>query len=87
MQADEVLVYVDGRAIRVPAGASAVAALVLAGQRCTRLSVSSQARFAVCGMGQCQECRVTIDGREHRLACQVRCHSGMSLRTGAAEPT
>ncbi|MFL6656682.1 MAG: 2Fe-2S iron-sulfur cluster-binding protein [Massilia sp.] len=87
MQADEVLVYVDGRAIRVPAGASAVAALVLAGQMCTRRSVSGDARFALCGMGQCQECRVTIDGRAHRLACQVRCHSGMAIVTGAAEST
>ena len=84
MWADEVLVFVDGRAVRVPAGASAVAALVLAGQLRTRRSVGGEARFALCGMGQCQECRVTIDGQEHRLACQVRCHSGMSIRTGDA---
>jgi D-hydroxyproline dehydrogenase subunit gamma len=86
MLGDEVLVYVDGRAVRVAAGASAVAALVLAGQLCTRRSVSGEARFALCGMGQCQECRVTIDGGPHRLACQVRCHSGMSIRTGNGEP-
>ena len=82
MWADEVLVFVDGRAVRVPAGASAVAALVLAGQLRTRRSVGGEARFALCGMGQCQECRVTIDGQQHRLACQVRCNSGMSIRTG-----
>ena len=82
MWADEVLVFVDGRAVCVPAGASGVAALVLAGQLRTRRSVGGEARFALCGMGQCQECRVTIDGQQHRLACQVRCHSGMSIRTG-----
>lgn len=81
---EDVLVYVDGHAVRVPAGATAVAALVLAGQLCTRRSVTGEARFALCGMGQCQECRVSIDGREHRLACQVRCRAGMSIRTGAA---
>ncbi len=86
MAGDEVLVFVDGRAVRVPAGASAVAALVLAGQLCTRRSVSGEARFALCGMGQCQECRVTIDGKPHRLACQVRCHSGMSIQTGDGGP-
>lgn len=82
MHADEVLVFVDGRAVRVAAGASVVAALVLAGQLCTRRSVSGEKRFALCGMGQCQECRVTIDGRAHRLACQERCHTGMSIKTG-----
>ena len=46
MWADEVLVFVDGRAVRVPAGASAVAALVLAGQLRTRRSVGGEARFA-----------------------------------------
>ncbi|MES2016208.1 MAG: 2Fe-2S iron-sulfur cluster-binding protein [Pseudomonadota bacterium] len=82
MSGDEVLVFVDGRALRVPAGASVIAALVLDGQLRTRRSVSGEARFALCGMGQCQECRVSIDGTPHRLACQVRCHSGMAIGTG-----
>ena len=85
MQADEVLVSVDGNAVRVPAGASAVAAVVLAGQLCTRRSVGGEARFALCGMGHCQECRMTIDGRAQRLGCQVRCQAGMSIRTGDGE--
>jgi aerobic-type carbon monoxide dehydrogenase small subunit (CoxS/CutS family) len=81
MSGDEVLVFVDGRAVRVADGASVVAALVLAGQLRTRTSVSGEARFALCGMGQCQECRVTIDGVPHRLACLVRCRSGMAMGT------
>lgn len=85
MLVDEVLVFVDGRAVRVPAGASAIAALVLAGQLRTRRSVGGEARFALCGMGQCQECRVSIDGQPNRLACQARCHSGMSIRSGDGE--
>jgi aerobic-type carbon monoxide dehydrogenase small subunit (CoxS/CutS family) len=84
MQPD-ILVFVDGHAVRVPVGASAVAAVVLAGQLCTRRSLGGQARFALCGMGYCQECRVTIDGQQHRLACQVRCRSGMSIRTAEGE--
>jgi predicted molibdopterin-dependent oxidoreductase YjgC len=82
---DQVLVFVDGRAVRVSAGANVVAALVLAGRLCTRLSGEGEARFALCGMGQCQECRVTIDGRAQRLACQVRCASGMLISTGLRE--
>ncbi|MES2319495.1 MAG: 2Fe-2S iron-sulfur cluster-binding protein [Pseudomonadota bacterium] len=84
MAAIDVQVFVDGRALQVPAGASAVAALVMAGQLRTRHSVSGEARFALCGMGQCQECRVSIDGVAHRLACQVRCQAGMVICTGAA---
>ena len=76
------IVKVDGLAVEVEEGASVIAALVLAGRLCTRLSLRGKPRFALCGMGQCQECRVTIDGQQHRLACQVRCNSGMSIRTG-----
>jgi len=83
MAADVVLVFVDGRAMQVAAGTSVVAALVMAGRMCTRRSVAGEPRFALCGMGQCQECRVTIDGRPHRLACQERCQPGMTIVTGA----
>lgn len=83
-QGDQVLVFVDGRAVRVNAGANVVAALVLAGRLCTRLANNGEARFALCGMGHCQECRVSIDGRAHRLACQVRCASSMAIATGLA---
>lgn len=82
MAAPDIIVLVDGRAVRVPDGASAVAALVLAERWCTRRSVGGEPRFALCGMGQCQECRVSIDGRAHRLACMVRCYPGMAIDTG-----
>jgi hypothetical protein len=49
----------------------------------TRRSVLGQARAAYCGMGVCHECRVTIDGVAHVLACQTLCRSGMDVRTGA----
>ena len=81
MNDNQVEVIVDGRAVSVAAGASVVAALVVADSLCTRRSVSGEARFALCGMGQCQECRVTIDGCAHRLACQVRCLPGMRIAT------
>ena len=77
-----VTVHIDGRAVAVPAGASVVAALAAADQLRTRRSVTGEPRFALCGMGQCQECRVTIDGWPHRLACQTRCHQGMVVTTG-----
>ena len=75
-------VSVDGNAVDVPAGASVVAALVIAGSMCTRRAVTGGPRFAFCGIGQCQECRVTINGRPHRLACRTVCAPGMIIETG-----
>lgn len=79
------VVRVDGAAVVVPAGASAVAALVAAGTLCTRRSVTGERRFALCGIGHCQECRVTVDGRPQQLACRTVCADGLDIRTGAAE--
>ena len=75
---------IDGRSIDVEAGTTVAAALVMAGVRGTRMSVSGQVRAALCGMGVCQECRVTIDGRAHALACQTLCREGQIVRTAAA---
>jgi D-hydroxyproline dehydrogenase subunit gamma len=75
-------VIIDGTAVDVPSGASVVAALVVAGSMCTRRAVTGGPRFAFCGIGQCQECRVTIDGRPHRLACRTVCAPGMIIETG-----
>lgn len=75
-------VTVDGAAVDVPAGASVVAALVSAGSMCTRRAATGEPRFAFCGIGQCQECRVTIDGCGHRLACRTVCAPGMAIETG-----
>ena len=85
MREDHIQVMVDGRPVRVEAGASVIAALVMADTFCTRRSVSGEPRFALCGMGQCQECRVTIDGRLHQLACQVVCEAGMAIDSGNRE--
>lgn len=35
-------------------------------------------RVPLCGMGVCQECRVTINGLR-RLACQTLCQAGMRI--------
>ncbi|MEX0632870.1 (2Fe-2S)-binding protein [Serratia ureilytica] len=35
-------------------------------------------RALPCGMGVCQECRVTINGLR-RLACQTLCQAGMRI--------
>ncbi|MEC5163925.1 MULTISPECIES: 2Fe-2S iron-sulfur cluster-binding protein [unclassified Janthinobacterium] len=72
---------IDGRGVGVEAGSSVAAAIAIAGIGATRRSVSGMPRAPVCGMGVCQECRVTIDGRAHRLACQTLCAPGMRVQT------
>ncbi|MCS0630279.1 (2Fe-2S)-binding protein [Telluria mixta] len=75
-------VVVDGVAVDVPRGVTVVAALVAANSLCTRRSVTGQRRFAFCGIGQCQECRVTVDGCANQLACGTICADGMTIATG-----
>lgn len=83
-----VIVCVDGRAVTAPVGSTVIAAIAqaqLQSAAVTRTSVSGTLRGPVCGMGICQECRVTIDGRAHQLSCQTLCQPGMDIRTAAWE--
>lgn len=79
--ADEIMVYVNGRALRVAAGTTAAVAVLLAGEIC-RTSVSGEPRAALCGMGTCFECRVEINGEAQRRSCQVLCQPQMEIRCG-----
>jgi predicted molibdopterin-dependent oxidoreductase YjgC len=84
---DSITLTIDGLSTSVPAGSTVAAAIAVAAMRAgivTRRSVSGAPRGPLCGMGVCQECRVMIDGRSHRLACQTLCASGMQVVTGAA---
>ncbi|MET0322923.1 MAG: (2Fe-2S)-binding protein [Duganella sp.] len=76
--------HIDTHPVRVDAGVTVAAAIAMAGSIATRRSVTGAPRAPLCGMGVCQECRVTIDGRPHRLACQTLCSSGMHVLTGGA---
>ena len=81
---DMLTLDVDGCSVQVADGSSVVAAIALASGSAgvvTRVSVEGQLRGPLCGMGICQECRVTIDGVRHRLACQTLCAQGMSIKT------
>lgn len=80
-QTTQIRMTINGQLIRIEPGTTVAAALVLVGMRATRTSVSGEARTALCGMGVCQECRVTIDGRAHVLACQTLCREGQIVRT------
>ncbi|HEY2606735.1 2Fe-2S iron-sulfur cluster-binding protein [Paraburkholderia sp. RL18-103-BIB-C] len=80
LDAVRIHVTINGRDIAVQAGTTVAAALVIAGVGGTRRSVQGDTRSAFCGMGVCQECRVTIDGRAHALACQTLCREGQTVQ-------
>jgi hypothetical protein len=77
-----VALVVDGRAVVVRRGTLVAAALEIAASgHGGRVSPGGQRRQAFCGMGLCGECRVTVDGRAHRLGCQILCVDGMEIRS------
>jgi predicted molibdopterin-dependent oxidoreductase YjgC len=71
-------VTLNGERLWVPEGVSVAVALSLSGEDSCRVSVSGQVRTPFCGMGVCQECRVTVNGLR-RLACQTLCQPGMQI--------
>jgi sarcosine oxidase subunit alpha len=78
---DLITIVVDGRPLRVPATISLAAALWNSGVAAVRTSVAGEARGPLCGMGSCQECRVTIDDVLQRRACLEPVREGMRVTT------
>ena len=71
-------ITVDGAPLEAESGMSVAAALMNSGIP-IRVSVTGEPRSAVCGMGICQECRVTIDGRAHQRSCLTAVRDGMVI--------
>lgn len=84
---DQITISINAGSVSVPSGVTVAAAIAMAGSIITRRSVGGATRAPLCGMGVCQECRVTIDGRQHQLSCQTLCADGMHIVTaGEAAP-
>jgi predicted molibdopterin-dependent oxidoreductase YjgC len=76
-----VTVTVEGREIAVPEGASAAAAVLLAGFGAIReTGVSGAPRAPYCLMGVCFDCLAEIDGQPNRQSCMVTVQPGMVIR-------
>jgi hypothetical protein len=78
---DTLRIFIDRKPVTVPSGTSVAAAIAIADGMATRRSVSGTLRAPLCGMGICQECRVTIDGIAQQLACQTICMPDMQVLT------
>ncbi len=69
---------VNGTPVEVPAGSSVAAAVSRASLVFGR-SACGRTRSALCGMGMCFECRVSVDGREDQRACLMVARAGMRV--------
>ncbi|MEI2416859.1 (2Fe-2S)-binding protein [Orrella sp. JC864] len=77
----------EGRPLRVPAGISVAAALLLHGGAPYRSTpVSAAPRAPYCMMGVCFECLVEIDGKPNRQACLAPVREGMAVRRQQGAP-
>jgi sarcosine oxidase subunit alpha len=75
-------IEVDGEKIVAYEGETIGAALLAAGRRTLRYTNKlEQPRGLYCGIGLCQECRMTINGIPNTQACQTLATPGCRIET------
>ena len=75
-------IEVDGEKIVAYEGETIGAALLAAGRRTLRFTNKlEQPRGLYCGIGLCQECRMTVDGIPNIQACQTLATPGCRIET------
>jgi sarcosine oxidase subunit alpha len=73
---------VDGEKIVAYEGETIGAALLAAGRRTLRFTNKrQQPRGIYCGIGLCQECRMTVNGIPNTQACQTLATPGCRIET------
>lgn len=72
---------INGKEQTIPQAMTVAAALILSGTPVCRQSVLGEPRFALCGIGVCHECRVSINQQAQQLACQTWCQANMEIIT------
>src|SRR2546429_900134 len=76
-----IVVEVEGQTVTVPQGASAAAAVLLAGFAAIReTAISGSGRAPYCMMGVCFDCLAEIDGVPNRQSCMIAVQDGMRIR-------
>lgn len=80
LRLDRITIRVNGREFPAFLGETVFAALAAAGIKKLRNShVFGEPRGALCGMGVCYECQVTIDHVPNRRACMTEVRDGMEI--------
>jgi len=77
---EKVSLLVNGQPIEAYAGETVLAALLAAGFKTIKKNpVNHEPRGALCGMGVCFECTVTINGVPNIRACVTEVQEGMKV--------
>lgn len=81
-QADEFEIVVDDRPVKAYAGETLATVLLAAGLRSFSAGEPGrQPNRLYCGMGECQQCLVTVDGQPSLQACKTLARPGMRVET------
>ncbi len=79
---EKIMIEVNGREVDAFKGETVLAALLAAGfKQLKKNPVNHTPRGALCGMGVCFECTVTIDGVPNIRACMTEVQEGMKIAT------
>ena len=81
VQSKPFTVLVNGVSVPISPGTTVAGVVAAAGIAFSHRSVTGDERSALCGMGICFECRVTVNGRAHIRGCQTICQPDMVIVT------
>ncbi len=77
----KIKILVNGKETPAYEGETVLAALLAAGyKKLKKNPVSQKPRGALCGMGVCFECTVTINGVSNIRACMTEVQEGMKIK-------
>jgi predicted molibdopterin-dependent oxidoreductase YjgC len=80
--AEPVTITVDGAEIEAYEGEMVLAALFANGIKVNRYTVKHhEARGLFCGIGQCTDCAMVVDGAANVRTCITPVRAGMTIRT------
>ncbi|NWA03608.1 cyanide-forming glycine dehydrogenase subunit HcnA [Pseudomonas gingeri] len=80
----DMTLHLNGRSVAAAEGETVLSVLQSVGLRQVSRNDHGQLAGAFCGMGVCQSCLVSIDGRLKRRACQTLVRPGMRIETGVS---
>jgi sarcosine oxidase subunit alpha len=80
---NDVTILVDGVPRRVPADTTVAIALMQLGSPAVRRASDGSARWPMCGMGTCFECRATVNGVTAVRTCLEPVREGLRVETAS----
>jgi predicted molibdopterin-dependent oxidoreductase YjgC len=81
-RSETVMLSVNGNEVPAYKGETLLAALIAAGYRGTKKSpIKNEPRGALCGMGVCFECLVTVNGEPNVRSCMIEVENHMTVQT------